>query len=101
MSYTKLLKIYENQTKALGPTSRLNGLGDIRKYPRTTHHTTKDRKEAHPTEGENASKQLLQKPNKGKQTEEILVSGERRRRKINKYVYIQYLKKSVAFFLIN
>lgn len=58
------------------PTCRQNGPKE------TTTYTKRSRKVHLPNDEENASKQLLkkQKPNKSRQTGEILVNKERRRR---------------------
>lgn len=45
---------------------------------RITNNTGEDRKEDQQKDEESDGKKLLQKPNKGKQTEAILVNGERR-----------------------
>lgn len=70
--------------KAIGPTYIQNEARDYQKYAGTRNRTTKDRQEDHPNDEENAGKQLLQQPNQGNQTEEILVTGKRRIKLFNK-----------------
>lgn len=70
----------ENQTKALGPICRQDGPGETTKNmpgQQNIHHETA--RKTTQTMDRMLANNLQQKSNKGKQTEDILENGEKRR----------------------
>lgn len=76
---------FPKEMKTVGPTSIQNGSGETTENiseQQTIQREIAGKTRTHQNDGENASKQQLQKPNTGIQTGKILVNGERKRKRI-------------------